>query len=223
METPSEPAKKSEKTPLDEFMLSEYATIASAHFELHNGLRQSFRFYLGIVALPVTVAAVVLKDKVAPATNVQPAANPWTVLHELPPVLVLVLGATAIVGSLLYVAMVNTRFDIVLYTRTVNATRGYFLSRAKELGAEQFGPNLCLPTDRHIPSYRERFRADWWSFMMMAFVNGAYAYLAMRNIWSSGTALLGTVSFAGLHVAAYEILAARRERQPIAGMSKWRA
>ena len=46
----------------DEFMLAEYKNISTAHFELHNAFRQMFRFYLGIVAVPVTVFAFTYKD-----------------------------------------------------------------------------------------------------------------------------------------------------------------
>lgn len=52
-----------EKTAVDEFMISEYQTIASAHFDLHSGLRQNFRFYLGLAALPFSVWAVAFKDQ----------------------------------------------------------------------------------------------------------------------------------------------------------------
>jgi len=37
------PPAPTTKTPVDEFMLSEHQTIASAHFDLHSGLRQSSR------------------------------------------------------------------------------------------------------------------------------------------------------------------------------------
>src|SRR4051812_23584156 len=102
-------AKELEKTPVDEFMLSEYQTIASAHFDLHNGLRQNFRFYLGLVAIPVTVLAA-FKDV---HINV----------FDLPTVLLLLFAVTPFLGLLMFLSMINTRFDIILYTRTVNAVR----------------------------------------------------------------------------------------------------
>src|SRR6266571_4625451 len=49
-------------TPTDEFMLAEYKNISAAHFDLHQGYRSMFRFYLGIAAIPVTVFAFILKD-----------------------------------------------------------------------------------------------------------------------------------------------------------------
>ncbi len=46
------------KNIIDEFMPKEYETIASAHFDSQNGLRQQFRFYLVFAAIPVTVLSL---------------------------------------------------------------------------------------------------------------------------------------------------------------------
>jgi hypothetical protein len=132
--------------------------------------------------------------------------------------LVLVLGVTAVVGILMYLAMINTRLNIVLYTRTVNAARAYFSMRAKELGREDFDLFLNLPTDKFVPRYRERFRADWWSLVMVAFVDSAYALLAALNVLPVCAAVVLTITFAGAHVLAYEVFGAWREHEPIAGL-----
>ena len=101
-------------------MLSEYQTIASAHFDLHNGLRQNFRFYLGLVAVPFTVFAV-YKD-----VNLN--------LFSLPSRSLALFGVVPFLGLLMFLAMINTRFDIILYTRAVNAVRAYFVMRAERVG-----------------------------------------------------------------------------------------
>jgi hypothetical protein len=200
------PSSKSQKTAMDEFMLAEYATIANAHFQQHAALRQNFRFYLGILALPLTAAAVVLKDKATPG------------ISDLPELLAYVVAGAAVVGVCMFFAMVNTRFDIVLYTRTVNAARRYFTLRAAEAGDTYLSQCLVLPTDSRVPSYAEARRADWWSFLMMALVNTAYAWVAARNLLKQPCAclLLAVVVFA-LHPGAYYLTAASREKQPIAG------
>src|SRR5215217_5716777 len=105
------------ETVFDRFMLEEYKTIASAHFDLHSGLRQYFRFYLGLVALPFTVMAVAFRD-----TSLS--------LFALPQVLLLVFFGTPTAGLALFISMVNTRFDVILYTRAVNGVRAYFVQRA---------------------------------------------------------------------------------------------
>lgn len=90
----------SEKTAVDEFMLAEYQTIAAAHFDLHNGLRQNFRFYLGLIAAPVTVFAV-YKD-------------PHIEVFQLPEVMLLLLAVISVLGFLMFLNMINTRFDNVV-------------------------------------------------------------------------------------------------------------
>ncbi|HEY6343930.1 MAG TPA: hypothetical protein VIY49_20735 [Bryobacteraceae bacterium] len=111
-----------EKTVSDEFMLSEYQTIASAHFDLHNGLRLNFRFYLGLIAVPSSIWAVAFKDQ--------------TDIFHLPRVLVLMIGLVALLGFLMFLQMVNTRFDIILYTRVVNGVRG---TRVQNNFVDRFG------------------------------------------------------------------------------------
>ncbi len=101
-----------EKTAVDEFMISEYQTIASAHFDLHSGLRQNFRFYLGLAAVPFSIWAVAFKDQ--------------TDLFKLPNVLQLLFLLIAVLGFMMFLQIVHTRFDIILYTRAVNGVRAYF-------------------------------------------------------------------------------------------------
>jgi len=59
-----------ESSPIDEFMLKEYESIASAHFDSQAGLRQQFRFYLIIAAVPVTVLG--LHSRIAPKKILRP-------------------------------------------------------------------------------------------------------------------------------------------------------
>ena len=153
--------KEVTKTPVDEFMLAEYQTIASAHFDLHNGLRQNFRFYLGLVAVPVTVLAA-FKD-----VNIN--------VFDLPTVLMLLFAVTPFLGLLMFLSMINTRFDIILYTRTVNAVRAYFKMRAEQLELKDFHKYLKLPTDKFKPPYFEGFiRAYTWLFTAISFTNSRF-------------------------------------------------
>jgi hypothetical protein len=42
--------------------------------------------------------------------------------------------AIPVLGFLMFLSMINTRFDIILYTRTVNGVRAYFAMRAEQIG-----------------------------------------------------------------------------------------
>jgi hypothetical protein len=199
------------KTPVDEFMLSEYKTIASAHFDLHNGLRQNFRFYLGLVAIPFTVFAV-YKD-------------PKMDILRLPNVLLLLFAIVPFLGLLMFLFMINTRFDIILYTRVVNAVRAYFKMRADELGLKDFKKYLKLPTDKHKPPYFEGFsRAYTWLFLIVSILNSVYALILFENLQNQdqlpfwGPWRLALLFFA-LHLFLYCLFSWIRTRKEIPGVA----
>jgi len=160
---------KAAKTAVDEFMLAEYQSIAAAHFDLHNWLRQNFRFYLGLIAAPVTVFAV-YKD-------------PGMEVFNLPEVMLFLFSVISVLGFLMFLNMINTRFDIILYTRTVNGVRAYFKVRADESGNTAFESGRKLPLDKNKPPYNEGWnRAYTWLFILIGFVNSAYFYVVLKNL-----------------------------------------
>jgi len=204
---------KTEKTPVDEFMLSEYQTIAAAHFDLHNGLRQNFRFYLGLIAAPVTVFAI-YKD-------------PSMEVFKLPEVMVFLFAVITVLGFLMFLNMINTRFDIILYTRTVNGVRLYFKIRAEECGNTAFEVARKLPVEKNKPPYNEGWnRAYTWLFVLIGFVNSAYLYVVLENLKRSqilfswcGAVPMGVLLSVFLHFAAYTFLSSQRERKEIPGIA----
>ena len=198
-----------EKNPVDEFMLAEYQTIASAHFDLHNGLRQNFRFYLGLVAVPFTVFAV-YKD-----VNLN--------IFRLPQVLLLLFGLIPFLGLLMFLSMINTRFDIILYTRAVNAVRAYFKMRADLIGPVDFKQYLKLPTDKNKPPYFEGSRAYTWLFTTISFLNSAYLWILFKNLqnkdllcWWSPWPL--AIVFFALHIFLYWLFSWIRTNKEIPGV-----
>ena len=204
---------KTEKTAVDEFMLSEYQTIAAAHFDLHNGLRQNFRFYLGLIAAPVTVFAI-YKD-------------PNMEIFKLPQVMVFLFAVITVLGFLMFLNMINTRFDIILYTRTVNGVRLYFKLRAEESGNATFETARKLPVEKNKPPYNEGWnRAYTWLFVLIGFVNSAYLYVVLENLRRSqvsftwcGAVATGVFLSVLLHFAAYMYLSWQRERKEIPGIA----
>lgn len=98
-----------EKTVSDEFMLKEYESIAAAHFDSQSGLRQQFRFYLIIAAVPLTVLGFTLNH---PAGTPPPATEIG--LFSLPALVSTVFVGIGFLGILLSFAMIHTAFDSVL-------------------------------------------------------------------------------------------------------------
>ena len=179
---------------IDDFTLEEYKNISQAHFELHNAFRQMFRFYLGIVAVPVTVFAFAYKD-------VQVS------LESLPVIFVYILLLAGIIGLLMFLSLINIRFDIIFYTRTVNGTRAYFVNRSNSALTKY----LLLPGDMRFPPYTETFKAYWWQFLLIALINSAYVTVAARNLLGRWCfAFIAAAVVFGLHYLAYVRLAASR-------------
>jgi hypothetical protein len=210
---PDEITDKGAKTVVDEFMLTEYQTIAAAHFDLHNGLRQNFRFYLGLIAAPVTVFAV-YKD-------------PNMEVFRLPEVMLFLFSVISVLGFLMFLNMINTRFDIILYTRTVNGVRAYFKTRADESGNTAFELSRKLPIDKNKPPYNEGWsRAYTWLFILIAFVNSAYFYVVLKNLeraqvfvtWQWGVRE-GVILLVLVHFCAYLVLSWQREKKEIPGIA----
>src|ERR1700733_5790192 len=101
-----------EKNAVDEFMLKEYESIASAHFDSQSGLRQQFRFYLLIAAVPLTVLGLAFKDRQGTDIN-------YVRLFAFPDFLAFVFAAIGFLGFPMLLSMVHTALDATLYARTV--------------------------------------------------------------------------------------------------------
>jgi len=184
-----------ESGQMTSFVLEEYKNISKAHFELHNGFRQMFRFYLGIMAVPVTVFAFAYKDQ-----NIS--------LANLPSVFVYILLLTGVIGCLMFLSLINIRFDIIFYTRTVNGTRAYFMKKQKDLSKY-----LLLPGDMRFPSYQETLKAYWWQFLMIAIINSIYVLVAVKIRFSQYWPYKVSATIFGLHVLAYYGLAISKNRR----------
>ena len=194
----------SSKTPFDEFMLAEYATIASAHFDLHAGLRQTFRFYLGLLAVPFSVWAVAFKEH--------------TDIFHLPSVLAVLFAIMPVLGFMMFLQMAHTRFDIILYTRAVNGVRAYFVNRAQQFTPDDVRQYLKLPTSQSRPPYREGpSRAYWWQFVLMICLNTFFLFIWVRNVSSWALTITATLACFAVHALAYLLLSRQRERREILG------
>ena len=198
-----------EKNVNDEFMLKEYESIAAAHFDSQSGLRQQFRFYLIIVAVPLTVLGFALNH---PAGSPPPALEIG--LFTLPPLVSTVFIGIGFLGVLLSLAMIHNAFDCVLYARTVNGVRKYFTDRASHSGVH-LKEYFVMPIDKKKPKYFH-FRAFFWQHLLMSVLNASYVWLGLRNLHPG--ALSNFIFFAQLivEIVTYPYFAWRRERKQIA-------
>jgi hypothetical protein len=166
-----------------------------------------------LIAAPVTVFAV-YKD-------------PSIEVFKLPEVMLFLFAVITVLGFLMFLNMINTRFDIILYTRTVNGVRLYFKLRAEEVGNTAFESSRKLPVEKNKPPYNEGWsRAYTWLFILIAFVNSAYLYVVLENIKTSKPSFAscaavpaGIVLSVLLHFGAYIFLSSQREKKEIPGIA----
>ncbi len=161
------------KTVVDEFMLKEYESIAAAHFDSQSGLRQQFRFYLVLAAVPLTILGLAFKESSGDIER-------FNILK--PPVFLAdTFFAVGVLGVLMLLAMIHTAMDATLYARTVNGVRGFFSARGNEFGTE-LAPYLLMPIDMNKPKYF-RIRSFFWQVVLIAAVNTAYTVVPAFSIW----------------------------------------
>lgn len=193
-----------DKNSIDEFMLQEYRSIASAHFDSQAGLRQQFRFYLIIAAVPVTVLGLAFKDR--PSTELEQ----MHVLH-LPHILGSIFFAIGILGLLMLLSMIHTALDATLYARTVNGLRNYFCDRGDAIGIK-VQPYLKMPTEMTRPRYFH-VRAFFWMVVLIALINGAYIVAGIDSLYEGAKGWCSTLLVAGIlivQLGAYGLFCRQR-------------
>lgn len=195
------------KNIIDEFMLKEYETIASAHFDSQNGLRQQFRFYLVFAAIPVTVLSLALRDRTgAELDEIQLLKQPYVVGY--------VFVASGILGVLMLVSMIHTALDVTMYARTVNGIRRYFVSRDEALSVS-YRQYLKLPTDQTRPPYFHR-KAFFYQLVAISLINCLYFVVGVSAFhYSPFISILIAVFGLAFQMKAYSWFCARKERKEI--------
>lgn len=156
----------SDRTP--DFMLEEYKQIANAYQDLHAQQNELVRVYLTLVAVPASVLAVVAQ--LIGVESAHQATLPGTIAEVGMPVLLALMVALCLVGLAVVLALVFTRAEALLYVRTVNCVRRYFVEHDLERSLKRY---LVLPDfDRRSPPYWEGPRTrSFWNVAMVAFLN----------------------------------------------------
>ena len=147
-------------TPLDAFMIKEYEQIAEAFFALHTQKNQILRYYLAVMTLGATGIGVASQ-----------------IVSRLPSVTISTISSLIAAGGLLFVlafigiiafnSIIGIRADMILYARTVNRVRAYFLKR--DMNIQEF---LVLPCTDREPRFREGVLNYFFSeVVLLSFLN----------------------------------------------------
>lgn len=140
-------ANKTPKPRFEDFLLTEYSYIAEAHFKSIETISAFFRYYLLIMAIPIS--AIAFFFQIAPdRQQILSIAQQY----QLPIFILLVCISLIGVGTFCYIT--NLRLDALLYARSVNGIRKFFYDGwNKDINLKL--RTRGLPQSPQIPSYFE--------------------------------------------------------------------
>jgi hypothetical protein len=194
------------KTVFEEFLLAEYNNIAQAHHISINTMTTFFKHYLLIMSLPIS-AIIVFFTLLAKGS---PGVPLWLEFHPG-----VILGGSVLlclIGLLIMLYIINLRFKALLYARTVNGIRSYFVDRNPD-NAYYF----VLPSTTLKPPYKEILA---FGPVIMTFALANTTYIAGAILWSLGATLHALVDVTlvyaisiSIHFGLYLLLAERQEKR----------
>ncbi len=196
MPGPSEDGTKEEK-----FLIAEYQALIEVDGSRNERLDRFLTIFMTLAAAPWALYALILKDH-----------SPAPSFGELPVPVSAALVLIGVLGALVTMMFIQMRLTIILYTRALNAIRGYFVEAHTRL-------TFRLPTDPAKPPYYEGGNYIQFAVAGMALVNSGYFALGLYNLVArpQGFALrLGIFLLLGLaafyvHLKYYSHQAHKRE------------
>ena len=209
------------KRDASDFILEEYKQIAAAFFDLSRQKTEMFRFYLILVTIPITLIAAILGLEETPVS-----------FQSLPDLVTLVLLATAIAGLIMTAIIVDIRFECILYSKTVNLARRFFMDKGEEHKLQDY---RLLPNGDDLPKYYEQpweiknrkwkwemgVGATFLEVLLMGLLNATYFGMAVMNISQTWVCdeqalwfgIISSASFFALHVLGYRYFAKKKDEQ----------
>lgn len=148
-------------TAYQEFLKHEYDNIAHAHFNTVTTISTFFRQYLLIVSIPLSILTLLMRAD----------SNSRT----LEPFLTMFFVVAAFVGLFVLGYVINLRMDVLLYARTVNGIRSFFLQRSDLSFSEEMRYRV-LPRNIYIPHYCE---TRYFVYVVLTFALLDTTYLIM--------------------------------------------
>jgi len=115
-----------QKNDLSDYVLKEYEHVSTAYFKSHENTATWVKYYLIIIAAPLSVIAFMYKEN-------PDKLNLW----DLPSVMAVLFVLVGVIGLFVASIVINYRLDSTLYARTVNGLRKYFVDMgiADKIGA----------------------------------------------------------------------------------------
>lgn len=183
-----------------DFMVTEYDRISTAYFGLQNQVNDWFKSYLTVIGFPITVLVAILR--------LVPSEKEIT-FTSLPNILAGLLLIIALLGLFITISIISMRMEMIMYARTINLVRRYFVDNNEKLV-----DYLALPKTDTKPGFYEKKDSLIWQISIMAIIDGALIALVAVNLIKINqvlSMLIGFV-FSLLHWLIYRFIAYRRTK-----------
>jgi hypothetical protein len=188
-----------ERPDLNQFLIEEYKGLLELDKARNERFDRLVTLFLSLAGAPWALYVLVIKD-----------GKGTFALAEMPQLIAWVFLLVGLLGFLVVIMCIQTKFLITLYMRAVNAIRGHF-------DAGQNSAALRLPTKHDSPPYFEKGSYNFYAALGMALVNASYVSLACYRLsiqwqgWKWLGPVLGIV-WVTIHFLYYVKQASRREK-----------
>ena len=160
---------------LTDFLLTEYENIAKAFFNSYDIGARWVKYYLTILAVPFSFIALIYHSK--------PEQFDLFDLSTSIAVLLFVVGVVNIFVS--YIVM-DLKLDNVLYARTVNGIRQYFVDQGIKNGEWEanklINTYIVLPTETDKPRFLTLSSGSFIQAALMILINALYVSAGFAQI-----------------------------------------
>lgn len=182
----------------EDYLLEEYSNISKAHFKTIETFTSFFRYYLILMAIPISILSLFNNTKNEKMISLLISLMPW------------ISFAISIVGISIMLYIIHLRFDAILYARTINAIRKYFYDES-DVSIDDKIRLRVLPQSPHMPDYHET-GYFWPVILTFGIIDSLYYCYGLtwflKSIWILSSAFL---SYLILHFLLYYRNAEYRE------------
>lgn len=161
------------KEIMDEYLLKEYEHIADAHFNVSQTISSFFKYYLILMAIPLSITSYLISPSGSKDSN-------YILTKNLSVIIASAYGTLGLIGILLCVYVINMRLDAILYARTINGIRRYFYSKS-EIKIFEKSRIKVLPDTTIFPRYYEA-RIFLPVVLTFAVINSVYVLISSLTI-----------------------------------------
>jgi len=154
----------SANTREEKFLGAEYAALIDLDKARNERLDRFLTIYMTLAASPWALYALFLKDH-----------SETSSLLAMPGPVAIAFILIGVLGALVAMMYVQVWFNIVLYMRSVNAIRGYFLEANTRL-------SFHLPLNSSVPPYYQKRNYIEFAVAAMALVDAGYIGLGLLNL-----------------------------------------